>query len=112
FLGLAATQFREIRSMERETLKNLDKEELVKRGAGFIEGMAQAFEGRNYSVMFVALITTVISVYNIWLGVVGGIIAMYLAKYFMKGKMLMKIADISEGAIRFEGPDLYVSDIH
>src|SRR5699024_8204471 len=90
FLGLAATQFREIRSMERETLENLDKEELVKRGAGFIEGMAQAFEGRNYFVMFVALVTSLIAVYNIWLGVLGGIVAMFLAKFFMKGKMLMK----------------------
>src|SRR5699024_47069 len=112
FLGLAATQFREIRSMERETLENLDKEELVKRGAGFIEGMAQAFEGRNYFVMFVALVTTLITVFNIWLGIIGGIVAMYLAKFFMKGKMLMKIADISEGKIRFDGPDLYVNDIH
>lgn len=44
FLGLAATQFKEIRSMKRETLEKLDKEELVKCGAGFIEEMAQAFE--------------------------------------------------------------------
>src|SRR5699024_426923 len=112
FLGLAATQFREIRSMERETLEKVDEEELVKRGKGFIEGMAQAFEGRNYFVMFVALVTTIIAIYNIWLSIIGGIIAIYLAKFFMKGKMLMKIADISEGVIRFDGPNLYVSDIH
>lgn len=112
FLGLAATQFREIRSMERETLEKVDKKELVKRGEAFIEGMAQAFEGRNYFVMFVGLMTTLISVYNIWLGVVGGIISIYVAKFFMKGKMLMKMATVSEGVIRFEGPDLYVDDIH
>lgn len=112
FLGLAATQFREIRSMERETLEKVDEEELVKRGNGFIEGMAQAFEGRNYFVMFVALVATIIAIYNIWLSLIGGIVAIYLAKFLMKGQMLMKIAEISEGDIRFDGPNLYVSDIH
>lgn len=112
FLGLAATQFREIRSMERETLEKIDKEELVKRGEGFIEGMAQAFEGRNYFVMFVGLVTTLISVFNMWLGIIGGIIAILLAKFFMKGKNLAQIADITEGEVRFDGPNLYVNDIH
>src|SRR5690625_1983619 len=73
FLGLAATQFREIRSMERETLEKVDNQELVKRGAAVIEGMAHAFEGRNYLVMFVGLITTLIAVYHIWLGIIGGV---------------------------------------
>src|SRR5690625_1320679 len=112
FLGLAATQFREIRSMERETLEKVDLKELVKRGEAFIEGMAQAFESRNYFVMFVALITTLISIYKIWLGILVGIIFIFISKFLMIGKMLMKISDISEGEIRFDGPDLYVSDIH
>jgi len=112
FLGLAATQFREIRSMERETLEKVDNKELVKRGEAFIEGMAQAFEGRNYLVMFVALITTLISVYNSWLGIIGGFIAIIIVKYLLKGKLLVSMADVSEGVIRFEGPNLYVSDIH
>src|SRR5690625_1108081 len=112
FLGLAATQFREIRSMERETLEKVDQKELVKRGEAFIEGMAQAFEGRNYLVMFVGLLTTLIAIFNIWLGIVSGIIAILLAKYLMKGKFLTSMADIIEGEIRFEGPNLYVSDIH
>lgn len=112
FLGLAATQFREIRSMERETLEKVDNKELVKRGEAFIEGMAQAFEGRNYLVMFVGLLTTLIAVYNIWFSIIGGIIAIFVAKLLMKGKLLTSMADIIEGEIRFEGPNLYVSDIH
>lgn len=112
FLGLAATQFREIRSMERETLEKIDKKELVKRGEAFIEGMAQAFEGRNYLVMFVSLITTIVTVYNLWLGVLAGIISIFIAKSLMKGKYLLAMASISEGKIRFEGPNLYVDDIH
>ena len=38
FLALAATQFREVRSIERETLLNLEESELVPRGAAYIEG--------------------------------------------------------------------------
>ena len=58
--------------MERESLQNIDKSELVKRGTPFIEGMAQAFEGRNYLVMFTALFTTLCAVYSFWLGIIGG----------------------------------------
>lgn len=112
FLGLAATQFREIRKMERETLEKIDLKELVKRGEAFIEGMAQAFEGRNYLVMFTALVATAASVYNIWLGILSGAAMMVIVKFALKGKLLMAIAEIKEGQIRFDGPNLYVDDIH
>ncbi|MEH7179773.1 YIEGIA family protein [Neobacillus vireti] len=112
FLGLAATQFREVRKMERETLEKIDSMELVKRRVGFIEGMAQAFEGRNYVVMFSALIATLFSVYNIWFGIIIGLILVLFVRTRIKGKLLMEMADISEGDIRFEGPNLLVSDIH
>lgn len=112
FLGLAATQFREIRSMERETLENVDNKELVKRGEAFIEGMAQAFEGRNYLVMFVGLITTLVSLFNIWLGIIGGIVAIMISKLIMKGKLLSEMADVSEGKLYFDGPNLFIDDIH
>lgn len=112
FLGLAATQFREIRKMERETLEKVDNKELVKRGESFIEGMAQAFEGRNYIVMFVALLATLFCIYNVWLGIVVGIAFTFFIKTKMKGKLLIQIADISEGKIHFDGPNLYVGDIH
>lgn len=111
FLGLAATQFREVRKMERESLEKIDTFELVKRGTPFIEGMAQAFESRNYLVMFSALVTTVASVYSLWLGIVSGLIMLVIVKFNMSGKLLVELADISEGEIRFEGPTLFVSDI-
>lgn len=111
FLGLAATQFREIRKMERDTLEKVDKKELVARVESFIEGMAQAFEGRNYVVMFIALIATLICIYNVWLGIIIGIAGTFLVKVKMKGKLLTDIADVSEGEIHFDGPNLYISDI-
>ena len=111
FLGLAATQFREVRKMERESLQNIDKSELVKRGTPFIEGMAQAFEGRNYLVMFTALITTLCAVYSFWLGIIVGIVLLLIVKFKKSGKLLNAIADVSEAEIRFEGPTLFVGDI-
>ena len=111
FLGLAATQFREVRKMERESLQNIDKSELVKRGTPFIEGMAQAFEGRNYLVMFTALITTLCAVYSFWLGIIGGIVLLLFAKFKKSGKLLKAVADVTEAEIRFEGPTLFVGDI-
>lgn len=112
FLGLAATQFREVRKMERDSLQSIDNKELVKRGEAFIEGMAQAFEGRNYLVMFSALFATLISIYNIWLGIVIGFALVFIVKSRIKGILITEMATISEGEIRFEGPNLYVSDIH
>jgi uncharacterized protein len=111
FLGLAATQFREVRKMERESLQNIDKSELVKRGTPFIEGMAQAFEGRNYLVMFTALITTLCAVYSFWLGIIGGIVLLLFVKFKKSGKLLNAIADVTEAEVRFEGPTLFVGDI-
>ncbi|MBM7716357.1 hypothetical protein JOC94_003377 [Bacillus thermophilus] len=112
FLGLAATQFREVRKMERETLSNVDSSELVKRGAPFIEGMAQAFESRNYLVMFTSLVTTLFAVFSIWAGLLSGLAMLIVVKKNMSGKMLTAIATVSQGEIRFEGPQLFVKDIH
>lgn len=86
FLGLAATQFREVRKMERETLSNVDSSELVKRGAPFIEGMAQAFESRNYLVMFTSLVTTLFAVFSIWAGLLSGLAMLIVVKKICPGK--------------------------
>lgn len=112
FLGLAATQFREVRKMERDTLAQVDLSEMVQRGTPFIEGMAQAFESRNYLVMFTALVTTLLTIINLWLGILGGIAMLFVVKLNMGGNVLKAIADVKEGEIRFEGPNLYVGDIH
>ena len=111
FLGLAATQFREVRKMERDSLEKIDAFELVKRGDPFIEGMAQAFESRNYLVMFTAIVTTLCAVFSFWLGIIGGIVMLGFVKFKKSGKSLNDIADVTEAPIRFEGPTLFVGDI-
>lgn len=112
FLGLAATQFRDVRKTERDTLSRIDEMELVKWGNPFIEGMSQSFESRNYLVMFAALITTFFSIFNIWAGLVTGIIMLIFVKVKMvEGKVIGSIATVTEGKRHFDGPFLYVDDI-
>lgn len=111
FLGLAATQFREVRKMERDSLEKVDESELVKRGTPFIEGIAQAFESRNYLVMFTAMLTTLCAVKSGWFGIIGGIILLLFIKFKKRGKVLRDICDIAEADIRFEGATLFVGDI-
>lgn len=70
FLTLAASQFREVRNMERNTLTELDNYEMVPRGKTYIEGIAIAFESRNYLVIFTSLVTTLLYlIFNIWAGI-------------------------------------------
>jgi hypothetical protein len=113
FLALAAQQFRDVRNMERNTLSELDSMEMVSRGKTYIEGIAMAFEGRNYLVIFTSFVTSLtVLLLNWWLGIIAGIIAMIICEYYKSGKALNKIADIHAEDIRFDGPNLFVGDIH
>ncbi|MFZ3588635.1 YIEGIA family protein [Bacillus sp. DJP31] len=113
FLTLAASQFREVRNMERNTLAQLDEYELVSRGNTYIEGIAVAFEGRNYLVIFSSFVSTLsYLVWNIWAGLLAGGIALFLSKKLMSGGSLKDIIDIEYIEPRFEGAGLYVDNIY
>lgn len=113
FLTVAAQQFRDVRNMERTTLTEIDKQELVPRGGPYIEGIALVFEGRNYLVIFCSLITTLAAVFfHWWGGIIAGIITLVIAKFLMSGKTLSLIVDIEPAEVRVEGKDLYVGDIY
>lgn len=113
FLTVAAQQFRDVRNMERTTLSEIDKQELVPRGGPYIEGIAMVFEGRNYLVIFCSLVTTSAAIFfHWWGGLIAGIITLLLARKLMSGKTLALIVDIKEASVRVEGKDLYVDDIY
>lgn len=113
FLALAATQFREVRTMERIMLEELDRTNLVRRGPDYIEGIARVFEARNYLVMFAALLIGGATYRgNIFYGLVVGILAFLVSQKFMGGKVLGDIARVREGKVSFKGPNLYIEDIH
>ncbi|RAT95109.1 YIEGIA family protein [Brevibacillus sp. Leaf182] len=113
FLTVAAQQFRDVRNMERTTLTEIDKKELVPRGGPYIEGIAMVFEGRNYMVMFTSLVTTTATIlFHWWGGVIAGVIALLISRKLRSGKTLSLIAEIEPGEVRVEGRDLYVNDIY
>jgi hypothetical protein len=113
FLALAAQQFRDVRKMERETLTKIDDLELVSRGAAYIEGIAMVFEGRNYMVIFSALVVSLFTVIFAWYwGIVAGLLSLIVAKIFQSGKSVEQIADVRIAEVRIDEPDLYVEDIY
>lgn len=113
FLTLAASQFREVRNMERNTLTELDSYELVSRGKTYIEGIAIAFESRNYLVIFTSLVSTLsYLIFNIWAGIIAAIIAGFISHKLMSGGKLKDIVEIEYMEPRFEGAGLYVDNIY
>jgi len=113
FLALAASQFRDVRNMERNTLNELDQYELVPRGKTYIEGIAIVFEGRNYLVIFTSFISTfAYLVWNWWAGIIASILGLFIARKFMSGSRLKDIVDIEYVEPHFEGPGLYIDNIY
>lgn len=113
FLTIAASQFREVRNMERNTLAQLDSYELVPRGNTYIEGIAIAFESRNYLVIFTSLLSTLAYLlFNIWIGLLIAVIALVISKTLMSGGKLKDIVDIEYVEPRFDGAGLYVDNIY
>ncbi|UAL50831.1 MULTISPECIES: YIEGIA family protein [Metabacillus] len=113
FLTLAASQFREVRNMERNTLSELDGYELVPRGNTYIEGIAVAFESRNYLVIFTSLTTTfAYLVFNIWAALAAGVICLIISKKLMAGSKMKDIVQIEYKEPHFEGAGLYIDNIY
>ncbi|MGG4491980.1 YIEGIA family protein [Metabacillus idriensis] len=113
FLTLAASQFREVRNMERNTLTELDRYELVSRGSTYIEGIAVAFESRNYLVIFTSLVTTLVYlVVNVWAAAAAGVICLLVSKKLMAGSKLKDIVHIEYKEPHFEGAGLYIDNIY
>lgn len=120
FLALAATQFREVRSIERETLRNIENTELVPRGSAYIEGIARVFEARNYLAMVTALLATLAffpahsysKSVGIAIGaaVIVGIASILLLKQAMQGPSLKDIAQFEFIDISFDGATMIVDD--
>ncbi|MDK2984636.1 MAG: uncharacterized protein PWQ96_278 [Clostridia bacterium] len=113
FLALAAQQFREIRNMERESLKKIENISLVPRGEGYIEGIARVFESRNYLVMATALGTSIATYLAGWIyGLIAGSIIIAISySFFMKGKVVGDIAEVVPVKPYFKNTLLMVEDI-
>lgn len=113
FLTVAASQFRDVRNMERNTLTVLDEYELVPRGNTYIEGIAIAFESRNYLVIFTSLFTTFsYLVVNVYAAIIVGIACFLICRKLMSGSRIKDLVDIKAVEPHFEGAGLYVDNIY
>lgn len=115
FLALAATQFREVRKIEREALSRLEETELVRRGAAYIEGIARVFETRNYLAMLVALLDTVVlrlvrpsPAGAVLVSAVVVTVAAVSIGRSARGSTVGQIATVRRASIEFDGPLLSV----
>ncbi|NMB20652.1 MAG: hypothetical protein GX979_07290 [Firmicutes bacterium] len=117
FLLLAASQFREVRNVERQTLSAMESTEMVKRGTAYIEGIARVFEARNYLAIWVALSVAVTSELLVGLGwwrtavcgVVGVLLTVVLVR-LMQGDKISDIATVELTDFRFEGALVVVGE--
>lgn len=121
FLALAAQQFREIRNMERQSLAELEGQELVERGSSYIEGIAKIFEARNYLAMVAAVVASGLALavgslkaspWLPWLaGAAGGILTVAFLEKIMAGEKVGAYAEVIPGKVRFEGASLFVEEV-
>ena len=119
FLTLAASQFREIRSMERDALIAIEEDEMVKRGSAYIEDIARKFESRNYASMLVAFVSSVLLIYvrsfNMMRGMIYYLILMVvliaILNMIMKSKPLSKIAKARLTDFYFEDQILTIEGV-
>lgn len=117
FLILAASQFREVRNVERNTLAAMESTEMVKRGTAYIEGIARVFETRNYLAIWVSLSVAIAAEVGTELGwwrvpicaAVGVLMALALNS-FMRGEKIADIAQVERAELRFEEALLMVEE--
>jgi len=113
FLLLVATQFREIRNLERDKLEHLETIELVPRGANYIEGIAELFELRNYLIMLVGAATSGLVLISGAVPGAGAGVVLYLVALSLSGDLQLEdVAEIQPADLRFEGPELFIDDVH
>ncbi|MCA1009478.1 YIEGIA family protein [Halobacillus halophilus] len=113
FLTLAASQFREVRNMERNTLTEMDSYELVPRGNTYIEGIAVAFESRNYLVIFTSFVVTLCYLaINGWAALGAAFVCFVISSLLMSGSKLSDIVTVELSELSFKGAGLYVDNIY
>ncbi|NLL47012.1 MAG: hypothetical protein GX249_00355 [Firmicutes bacterium] len=117
FLLLAASQFREVRNVERQTLTSMESTEMVKRGTAYIEGIARVFEARNYLAIWVALAVAVSSelfvdlrLWRVLVCVLVGVSLTVILVKLMQGEQISDIATVELSDLRFEGALVMVEE--
>ncbi|MCL6522202.1 MAG: YIEGIA family protein [Firmicutes bacterium] len=114
FLLLVATEFRQVRDMERKTLEEVDRTELIPRGPAYAEGIARTFEARYFLVIGVAgLVSTVTLLAGVGWGVAAGALALAGSLLLRQGRCVGDYCEVRESRITWdELGGLYVAGIY
>jgi hypothetical protein len=113
FFLIVSQQFREIRSMERDSLKALEDSQLVTRGSDYIEDIARTFEARYYIVILVAAASSGgFELSSIWTGLLCGTLAFLIGALLMRQERLGDVVIVERASLNFREADLYVGDVH
>ena len=122
FFPVAIQQFQGLSKEEKITIENIDNQEVVPKGAAYIEEIASTYESRSYISLFSALVASVIYIYfaraykltflpcTILAAIGGAIVGLVFRKYLRRDS-IGDIADVVEAKISFEGPILKVNDV-
>lgn len=106
FLGLGATQFHTVRGLESSALKNYDKGDAVPRGPVYIEGLALAFEARNFLIFGVALVAATVGMLVPWqIGFAVGIIVGIVGALLFRTQVLRSVCEVRVVDEGLSGPD-------
>ena len=122
FFAVAIQQFQGLSKEEKITIENIDNQEVVPKGAAYIEEIASTYESRSYISLFSALVASVIYIYFARaykltflpctiLAAIGGAIVGIIFRKYLRRDSIGDIADVVEAKINFEGPILKVNDV-
>lgn len=122
FFAVAIQQFQGLSKEEKITIENIDNQEVVPKGAAYIEEIASTYESRSYISLFSALVASVIYIYFARaykltflpctiLAAIGGTIVGLVFRKYLRRDSIGDIADVVEAKINFEGPILKVNDV-
>lgn len=96
FLAIGGAQFHAVRDLERKLLIQVDKGATIKRGPLYIEGIATAFEARNFLIVLSSAVACLgAAKVGPLYGAVLGLLTVWLTLPLAKGKVIGDIADVT-----------------
>lgn len=123
FLAVGIQQFQSLSNQEKITLENIDYEDMVEKGAPYIDNISSTYEVRSYVSLFSALVASIIYIYVARkygahmlvctiLAAIGGCIVGMIFVRILRRSSIKDIADIYSAEISFDGPILKVNGVY
>lgn len=122
FLAVGIQQFQGLSKQEKITLSNIDENELVLKGASYIDEISSTYEVRSYVSLFAALFSSIAYIYtakrfeeNILIcssvAIFFAIITGLVFRKILKRNSIGDIADVKPAKLSFEGPIMKINDV-